>query len=99
MPSSAPVMKPMRRPTRVIHMDAGKVMIAVPRNMPAIGIVASSGLGVICAPARPPTVITRTETVWKSACAVARSSTWRCIGLLSIVRACSMNEAAPAGRR
>ena len=43
--------------------EAGNVVIAVPRNMVAIGSVAHSALLAICVPASPPTVITSTEAV------------------------------------
>ena len=62
-PSSAPSTKPARLPTRVIQIEAGKVVTAVPRNIAAIGMVASSGRGAIWPPASPPTVITMTDTV------------------------------------
>jgi lactoylglutathione lyase len=54
---------------RVIHVEAGKVVVAVPRNIAAMGMVASSGREAIIPPARAPTVITMTEAVWNSACA------------------------------
>jgi hypothetical protein len=73
-PSPAPVTKPAVRPTLAIQIEAGNVVTAVPRNMAAIGAVAHSG-EVSIPPARLPTVITSTETVWKSACAEASSST------------------------
>jgi hypothetical protein len=41
-----------------IHIDAGNVAAAVPRNIAAIGMVASSGRDAIWPPARPPMVIT-----------------------------------------
>src|SRR3546814_6307093 len=46
--------------------------------------VCSSDLAAICPPARPPTVITITDTIWNRACAQARISTWRCMGFLSM---------------
>jgi hypothetical protein len=52
-----------------IQRDAGKVAAAVPRNIVAIGSVPDVGEVAIYIPANPPTVITMTETVWKSACA------------------------------
>ena len=63
VPSTAPATKPARRPARAIHIDAGTVASAVPRNIEAIGAVAHRGSVAIWLPASPPTVITRTETV------------------------------------
>jgi hypothetical protein len=56
-------------------MDAGKVAKAVPNNMVVMGIVARCGDGAIAAPAKLPTVITRTAAVWNSACALAKRKT------------------------
>jgi tRNA (Thr-GGU) A37 N-methylase len=50
-------------------------MIAVPKNIEAIGNVASIGVFAIFAPARPPIVITITETVWNRACELAKIRT------------------------
>jgi stage V sporulation protein SpoVS len=56
-------MNPLRRPTRVIQIDAGMVNTTVPRNIVAMGAVASSGFDATIAPAKPAIVITRTEAV------------------------------------
>ena len=65
-------------------MDAGNMATAVPRNMLAMGVVANSGREERWLPAKPPTVITSTETVWNKAWAMARMSTWRCMDCLNI---------------
>ena len=49
------------RPTRVIHIEAGTVDTAVPRNIAVIGAVTHSGDGARMLPARPPMVITNLE--------------------------------------
>src|SRR5688500_10749935 len=74
-------MKPGRRPERAIQIDAGTIVATVPRNIEAMGAVARSWTLAVWAPASPPTVITSVDAVWTSACAAARSSTCRCIGL------------------
>src|SRR3546814_537716 len=83
-PSVVPIRNPARRPARAIHIEAGNIIVAVPRNMVAMGSVAQRGDAAICPPARPPTVITITDTIWNRACAQARISTWRCMGFLSM---------------
>ena len=62
-PVDAPATNPTRRPTFDIQIEAGNVAAAVPRNMAAIGNVAYSGDEAIWPPARPPTVMTRTDAV------------------------------------
>ena len=56
-------MKPVRLPLAAIHSDAGTVAIVVPRNIEAMGAVASPGALAICAPASPPTVTTSAAAV------------------------------------
>lgn len=81
VPKAAPARKPIRRPTRAIHIEVGTVAIAVPRNIDAIGAVAQSGEGASVAPAGPPIVMTSTEAVWNSACAEAGTTTCQYIGV------------------
>jgi hypothetical protein len=91
-PSTAPNTNPARRPTRAIHIDAGNIIAAVPTNIVAMGKVAHRGALATCAPARPPIVMTRTETVWNSAWATARIRTWRRMDASCIVSAGSMER-------
>ncbi|SSS28108.1 Uncharacterised protein [Acinetobacter baumannii] len=78
-PKKAPNRKPLRRPTRAMSIDAGNIIKAVPKNIEAIGSVASVGVFAIFAPAKPPMVMTMTETVWKSDWELAKINTWRCM--------------------
>ena len=83
-PKVAPNKNPLRLPTFAIHIDAGNIINAVPKNIDAIGNVANVGVLAIFAPAKPPIVITITETVWNKDCELAKIKTWRCIVLSSI---------------
>ncbi len=62
-PKKAPKRKPLRRPTCAINIDAGNIIKAVPKNIDAMGKVASIGVLEIFAPAKPPIVMTMIDTV------------------------------------
>ena len=78
-PKKAPNRKPLRRPICAINIEAGNIIKAVPKNIEAMGSVESVGVFAICAPAKPPMVMTMTETVWKSDWELAKINTWRCM--------------------
>ncbi|MCY1421344.1 hypothetical protein D9M71_369950 [compost metagenome] len=62
-PKEAPNKKPLRRPTCAMSIEAGNIIKAVPKNIDAMGKVASVGVFAILAPAKPPIVMTITDMV------------------------------------
>ncbi len=62
MPPSAQATKPVRRPTRFIISEIGKVVVAVPMIIIDMGSVAHSGEGASCEPTRPAVTTTAVVT-------------------------------------
>jgi hypothetical protein len=76
-PKAVPVRKPLRLPTFLIHIEAGKVESAAPTTYPVTGKVASTLLPASAKPASPFSAISVTLLVKRSAWQQARRKTFR----------------------